>query len=137
MVEEVHAEAAPHEDVGGRFFCVLPKLGLFAGIEFIVMACMIGLVEEVLFRGILYRALHKQFSTVKATILSALIFMLYHLDHILTYNFPLLVQFFLFGIIAAILFERTRSLNVCICFHFSYNTMGRVVYYLAHIIPAQ
>ena len=107
------------------------------GIELMVMACMISLVEEVLFRGILYQALHKQFSTVKAIILSAFIFMLYHVDHILTYDFSLLAQFFLFGIIAAILFERTRSLNVCICFHFSYNAMGRVVYYLAHIIPEQ
>ena len=110
---------------------------LALGIELIVMACIIGLVEEVLFRGILYQALHKQFSTVKSTVLSALIFMLHHVDHILTFNFPLLAQFFLFGIIAAILFECTRSLNVCICFHFSYNAIGRVVYYLAHIIPAQ
>ena len=107
------------------------------GIELMVMACMISFVEEILFRGILYQALHKQFSTVKAIILSAFIFMLYHVDHILTYNFPLLAQFFLFGIVASILFERTRSLNVCICFHFSYNATGRIVYYLAHIIPEQ
>ena len=66
------------------------------GIELMVMACMISLVEEVLFRGILYQALHKQFSTVKAIILSAFIFMIYHVDHILTYDFSLLAQFFSF-----------------------------------------
>ncbi len=107
------------------------------GIELVVIAFMVGLTEEVLFRGILYQALHKQFSVLKATVISALMFMLHHVDYILTYNFSLLAQFFIIGIIAAILFERTRSLNACICFHFSYNAIGRVVTYLAHIIPAQ
>lgn len=108
---------------------------LALGIELLTKAFLVGIVEEIFYRGLIYKALRIRFSMINAVLLSAVIFSLSHLDLILN---PIgMVYTLTFGIIAAVLFERTRSLNISICFHIAGNATESLVYYLTFIIPSQ
>ena len=105
------------------------------GIELLAKASIVGFVEEIFFRGLVYRTLRIHFQVTKATLFSAIIFALFHLDFILN---PLAMTYvFLFGIVAAVLFERTKSLNTCVAFHFANNTTEPVIRYMTYVIPFQ
>ncbi len=110
---------------------------LALGTELLAKAFIPGLVEEILFRGIFYQTLRIRFSKVNAVVLSAIIFTLFHIEYMYMLNPLAMAYVFLFGLIAATLFERTRSLNICIAFHVAGNALERVIFYLMHIIPAQ
>lgn len=87
-----------------------------------------AVAEELLFRGLLFRAFRLRFSATDAAIFSSLFFTLTHL-HYLQHPFHLSVTF-LMGIVTALLLERTSTLNASIAFHFSANTTTIFSYYL-------
>jgi membrane protease YdiL (CAAX protease family) len=91
---------------------------------------MAAVSEELLFRGLLYRAFRLRLSALDATLFSSLIFALTHTQH-LRYPFYL-ASVFLTGSICALLLERTRSLNYSVAFHFAANTMTITTFYLIH-----
>lgn len=102
------------------------------GTELLAFVIMAGLVEEILFRGVIYQALRKRFSLAISLLLSTTIFALFHIDLILN---PYAITYVIFfGVIAAFLFEQTRSLNICISFHIAGNATEVLVRYLTHII---
>ena len=104
-------------------------------LEFLVFGFMVGVVEEILYRGLLYRALRRTYSSPWAVFLSAIPFTAVHIELILD---PMrTITVFIFGIIAAVLFERTRSLNPSISFHISANITSFTIYYLSFVIPIQ
>lgn len=103
---------------------------LLLGAEVLVNALITGVEEEMAFRGLLYRALRQRLSVEKAVLLSALLFTVAHLN--LLSNPVRLVFIFLFGIIAALLLERTRSLTPCIAFHIAANSTLFTIYYLTY-----
>lgn len=92
-----------------------------------------AVAEELLFRGLLYRAFRLRFSAIDAALFSSLIFTLTHL-HYLQHPFHLAITF-LMGLINAFLFERTHSLNSSVAFHFAANTTTISSYYLAYYAP--
>jgi len=75
------------------------------------------LFEEILFRGFLQSALEQSFSGKKAVIASALCFALFHFQ---PWCF---LQFFLFGLIAGIVFWKTQSILPCIVMHAFHNIL--------------
>ena len=86
--------------------------------------------EELLFRGLLYRAFRLRFSALDAVLFSSLIFTLTHTQYL---RFPFyLAVVFLMGSVCAFLLERTRSLNSSIAFHFAANTTTIITNYLIH-----
>ena len=98
-------------------------------LEFLVYGFMVGVVEEIFFRGLLYRALRRTYSAPWAVFLSAIPFTAFHIELILN---PLnTITIFIFGVFAAMLFERTRSLNPCIGCHVSANITVFMIYYLS------
>ncbi len=99
--------------------------------QLLVNAFMIGILEEIFYRGLLYRVLRRRISIERAMVLSALIFTAYHLEYIT--DFVHVVFIFLFGIMAAVLFERTQSLNTCISLHISTNATASTISYLVHL----
>ncbi len=102
-------------------------------IELVSVDIIAGIVEEILFRGIIYQALRKYYSLAISLLLSTTIFALFHIDLILN---PYAITYVIFfGVIAAFLFEQTRSLNICISFHIAGNATEVLVRYLTHIIP--
>lgn len=87
-------------------------------------------MEELLFRGLLYRAFRLRFSVLNALLFSSLIFALIHTQYI-QYPFYMAVVF-LMGVVCAFLLERTRSLNSSIAFHFAANTTAITTSYFNH-----
>ena len=81
------------------------------------------LVEEVMFRGIVYRVLKKYFHQMVAVFGSALIFGLYH------GNSVQLVYGTIMGIVMALLYEKHQTLIAPILFHGAANTAIYVVTY--------
>jgi membrane protease YdiL (CAAX protease family) len=85
---------------------------------FAVAAIIAPIVEEILFRGLLYQWLRAHTSVAVAVIVSAAIFSAVHVIPLL---FPAL---FVVGVILALVFEWTRSLWTTIALHFLQNSLA-------------
>lgn len=85
---------------------------------FVVAAIIAPVVEELLFRGLLYQWLRARLGRTAAVLLSAAIFSVVHVIPLL---FPAL---FLIGIVLALAFEFGRSLWVSITLHFLQNALA-------------
>jgi membrane protease YdiL (CAAX protease family) len=88
------------------------------GLATLVSVCILApLLEEMLFRGIILRSFLRQYSRSRAFVYSAALFGLAHLN---IYQF---VVGFALGMIAAWLYERSRSLWPCVLLHAAYNSL--------------
>lgn len=88
---------------------------------FVSIAVVAPLVEELVFRGMLFQLLRRSLPLWAAVILSALVFALLHL-------IPVLIPtLFLFGVALALVFHYTRSLYCSICLHMLINTVAVIV----------
>ena len=103
---------------------------LLLATEILTTAFMPAFAEELLFRGLLYRAFRLRFSALDAALFSSLIFTLTHTQYM---RFPFyLAVVFLMGSVCAFLLERTRSLNSSIAFHFAANATTITTSYFIH-----
>jgi len=90
---------------------------LSGGLPQVLLVCVIApVVEEMLFRGIILRSFLQQYERSYAILGSAVVFGFYHMN---IYQF---VGATLFGVVAAWLYERTRSLIPGIAMHAAINT---------------
>lgn len=81
------------------------------------------LVEEVLFRGLLYRALRRRQSVALAAVLSSLAFAVIHTEIVVSQPLAL-INLTLLAVLWAVLYERTGSLVVPIVAHSVFNLMS-------------
>jgi uncharacterized protein len=88
---------------------------IFSILNYVFIAAVF---EEIFFRGIFFQALKKYLSIQMSVLMSALFFSLNHMFY--SNGFDLLI-IFIFGIIAAVLFQRTKSLYCNLILHLSYN----------------
>lgn len=103
---------------------------LLLATEVLATAFMPAITEELLFRGLLYRAFRLRFSVLDAALFSSLFFTLTHTQYL---GFPFyLAVIFLMGSVCALLLERTRSLNSSIAFHFAANATTIITFYLTY-----
>lgn len=85
---------------------------------FIVGAIIAPIVEEMLFRGLLYQWLRSHTGALGAILLSGAIFSVVHI-------YPVLfLPLFVVGVVLAAVFEWTRSLWITITLHFFQNAMA-------------
>ena len=96
---------------------------------FVVAAVVAPIVEELIFRGLLYQWLRARHGIAVAVLLSAAIFSVVHVIPLL---FPAL---FLIGIVLALAFEYGRSLWVCITLHFFQNALSVCVIFFIQANP--
>jgi CAAX protease family protein len=107
-----------------------PQQAIFAGdtrhtvaqiVVFLAVIAIIGpIVEELLFRGLLYQILRQALPLWVAVGLSALLFALAH-------GIPILLPpLFVFGVALALVFEYTRSLYCSVFLHILINTVAVV-----------
>lgn len=85
-------------------------------------------MEEVLFRGILFRGLTSSYSAKKAVIISAIIFALLHLNPVQ------LLPAFLLGLFFGFLYMKTNSLGLVILLHFTANFTALIGEYLSYML---
>jgi membrane protease YdiL (CAAX protease family) len=81
------------------------------------------LIEEVLFRGLLYRALRRRQSVALAAVLSSLAFAVIHAEIVVSQPLAL-INLTLLAVLWAVLYERTGSLIVPIVAHSVFNLMS-------------
>ena len=82
----------------------------------IAIAVVAPIVEEIIFRRLLYGILRYRFGIARGAVLSAIVFSCCHLD------VNVLITHFVIGLALAIIYERTRSLIPCIITHMLWNT---------------
>jgi len=110
------------------------------GLHLAVLALFAGLIapvcEELLFRGLLLRALRRRFSPVVAVVLSALVFALAHPALDPTWGtFVIVPALFGMGAVSGAIAVRRGELSVSILLHIGFNfltTFGAVVDSLHH-----
>jgi membrane protease YdiL (CAAX protease family) len=96
---------------------------------FVVGAIVAPIVEETIFRGLLYQWLRKHTGVIGAVLASAAIFSAIHVIPIL---FPAL---FAIGVVLALAFEWSKSLWVVIALHFMQNALGIGLIFLIQANP--
>lgn len=85
-------------------------------IQLVLLSWLLGpLMEELVFRGLLYRAFERQWGWLAAACITALLFGLAHPDRIVATG--------LGGFVLALVLHRTGSLRACILLHALFNVM--------------
>ncbi len=85
-----------------------------------------AIVEEIVFRGLLFTALSKDYNTKLAIIISGVTFGAGHIVNLLNGYSGIdqllqIVAAIAIGIVLALIFNLTGSINICIAFHFIFN----------------
>jgi len=102
----------------------------------VFMALTAPVIEEIFFRGVLYRSLRNNLNVAAAAVIAGAIFALVHW---LSYPLDTLPPRFVFGIIACLLYERTGSLLPGIALHCLIDAGGYEVAVTGHnhfVFPA-
>lgn len=93
----------------------------------IAVVIVAPVMEELFFRGLILNGLLSQYSIKKSVLVSAILFMLFHVN---PYQFAVA---FIFGIISAFIFVATRSLLPCILCHLLINVQPFIIKYFIKI----
>ena len=89
-------------------------------------------LEEYLFRGILQSFLRRKFGSIRALVISALAFSLFHFSPSQgTTNLPLISSLFIFALFIGFLYEKTRSLFATIFLHMTFNSLSVISLFLS------
>ncbi len=121
------------EDVLGPYPSVefLEKAFPKTWLEFVPWILAIGLsagiCEEVLFRGFIQNGLQKYWGALKAVVVAALLFGVFHLD---PWRIPSAI---VLGLLAGYLLVRTRSLYTAMILHGTSNTLGQVLAFTGNL----
>ena len=105
-----------------KMFRIIPdKPGaLIIILAFFGVAVIAPIFEEILFRGIMFRALDEKMTFMKAAIISSFIFAFGHFDF---YRF---IPIFILGMIMAFLYKKTRTIYAPILFHIMVNSSALI-----------
>jgi membrane protease YdiL (CAAX protease family) len=91
-------------------------------LSLLIIACLPGICEEVMFRGVLLRGFER-LGITKAILISSFLFGLLHLD------FQKLLGTFLLGALIGLIVYRTNSIFAGMIAHFSNNAIAVLLYY--------
>ena len=107
-----------------------PRFGFPGTLLFVVSMCCVGFLEEIIFRGLLFRAMEKD-NVKTAIIVSALTFGLGHIVNLfngsgrdLAATIVQIIFAVLVGFVLVLIFYRGGSLIPCIVFHSVNNALG-------------
>jgi uncharacterized protein len=90
-------------------------------LSFLMITLIAPVIEEVLFRGLLLTSIAVRWDVKKAVFISSVIFGLYHFD---------IIGSTIFGIVAAVLYLKTKSLFLPITLHITNNTIVFISAYI-------
>ena len=109
---------------------ISPRFGFPGTLLFVVSMCCVGFLEEIIFRGLLFRAMEKD-NVKTAIIVSALTFGLGHIVNLfngsgrdLAATIVQIIFAVLVGFVLVLIFYRGGSLIPCIVFHSVNNALG-------------
>ncbi len=93
-------------------------------INFIAVALIAPITEEILFRGLIYTRLKAGMPTIVAAVIASILFGVCHGELIWV------IDAFVFGLAIIWVFETTKSLYACIAVHITNNTIAQITQYL-------
>ncbi len=109
---------------------IIPRFGLLGTLCYVISMCCVGFLEEVIFRGLLFRAMEKD-NLKTAIIVSAVTFGLGHIVNLfngsgrdLASSAFQIVFAIMVGFVLVLIFYRGGSLIPCIVFHSINNALG-------------
>ena len=105
-----------------RFFFGLINNPFIWSIFFIKIVIVGPFFEELIYKGLLFRALRKTIGFPETTIITAAIFALGHFD-----DFRRIVPTFIMGVATAFLYERYQSIAPCFILHAAVNLLNWVI----------
>lgn len=98
------------------------------GMYFVTVAMLAPLVEEIVFRGVIFRVIRARSTFLISAIISGVAFGFLHVfDSLFTGNYIDLVYIVLYGamgVIFAKAYEDTGSIYACVILHGAYNALG-------------
>jgi len=118
LVALTGSEATPDQVLTGAIL-ETPLQLVLAVLAAVVLA---PLAEELLFRGLLHRALRSRYALVPATAVSSIVFALVHVDVLVSQPLAI-VGLVLVGVILALAYERSGSLVVPVIIHAVHNAV--------------
>lgn len=108
------------------FYNILTDNVIFFGSDLLFSVILGPIVEEILFRGILFNRIHRKFSLITAILLSSLLFATFH-------SYPAIISSFLFGITMCITYVLTDNILMPISLHMTNNLISMLVSYIPNI----
>lgn len=84
----------------------------------ITVVILAPILEEIIFRGIIFNKLNSKMNTTAAIIISALVFGIFHMNIVQGLNA------FVIGIVLAFIYAKTHNLYTCISIHFINNLLS-------------
>ena len=107
---------------------ISPRFGLTETLLYVLSMCCVGFLEEVIFRGLLFRAMEKD-NVKTAIVVSALTFGLGHIVNLFNGRDLAATAFqigfaIMVGFVLVLIFYRGGSLIPCIVFHAVNNSLG-------------
>ena len=95
------------------------------------IAVSAGICEETLFRGFIQNSLEKSWGSIKALIISSILFGAFHLD---PWRSPPAI---LIGLVAGLLLLKTRSLYTAITLHITTNSIAQLLVFINCFPPTE
>lgn len=89
-------------------------------LSFIYFLLVLVLIEEFIFRGIIFQAILERFGKIQAVIVFCILFVIAHLFNP-NINLIAIINIFIASLLLSIMYIQTRSLWLPIAFHFSWN----------------
>lgn len=111
----------PFSDNYQQYFTTLLNI---KGYSFLVVVVIMPILGEILFRGIILRGYLKNYTPLKAILLSAFFFGIIH------FNVAQFITAFLIGLFLGYLYWQTKSLSLCIVIHIAHNAIFYIAFHV-------
>ena len=106
----------PPLDIKEEINSLIVEYGIW--IALFLVAILVPIYEEVIFRGIIFSSIEKYLGFWKANVIQATLFSLLHM------NLTFFIYYFIFGIMLGVMVNRSKGLIVGIIFHSINNTIA-------------
>lgn len=125
IIMELLVEYTYSDQVAVKFLKDLEHYPVLRTVNAVLIAAIIPVAEEVLFRGFLFNALKRALPIIPAILTSAIVFAFFHFDTSQGYsNVELLVVLTTLGCFLAWIYHRQKSLWASIGLHCFFNLVG-------------
>ena len=116
----------PIQKIFNSLFSINKSVSFYSWVYIVSALSLAPLLEEILFRGIIYKGLLSSYSPKNAIIISSIIFGLIH-------GQPTMIPgAIFFGLLFGYIYYKTNSLGMTILLHFTANLFGIIASFLNH-----
>jgi len=112
---------------GIELFSTVDKFNLNYFLDILVLIFFLALLEELIFRGIIYQALLQRFGKYSPTLILSILFVLAHIFFNNITDTIFIINIFLANLLLSLMYLRTGSLWLPLSFHFFWNLFQALI----------